>query len=72
LQIERVQNPGLYAKYMSRKALLDSQNPGIDNEKTLWHGTPAENIASINKKGFDPSRCKPYCMYCMIQFNFLF
>jgi hypothetical protein len=55
-QIDRVQNPRLYQLYKARKALLDRQNTGLDNEKTLWHGTSAENIASINKNGFDLSK----------------
>lgn len=56
-KVSRVQNPHLYLQYMAKKAHLEKQNPSIQNEKTLWHGTSADAITNINHHGFNRSFC---------------
>ncbi|KAL8558417.1 hypothetical protein ACOMHN_064764 [Nucella lapillus] len=56
-KIERVQNPHLYHQYVAKKAQLQEQNPGLENEKTLWHGTEGTSITNINRYGFNRSYC---------------
>nr|KAG5700066.1 hypothetical protein BaRGS_028303 [Batillaria attramentaria] len=56
-QIERVQNRIRYQQYMTEKERLDLQNSGIQNERTLWHGTPAEAVDGIIRYGFNRSYC---------------
>ena len=56
-QIDRIQNQTLYQQYAAKKAYLEVQNPGIENEKTLWHGTRSEAVESINNYGFNRSYC---------------
>ncbi|XP_076464939.1 protein mono-ADP-ribosyltransferase PARP14-like [Babylonia areolata] len=55
--IHRVQNPHLYNQYIAKKVHLEKQNPGIQNEKTLWHGTSADALTNINHHGFNRSYC---------------
>ncbi|KAL8567911.1 hypothetical protein ACOMHN_059033 [Nucella lapillus] len=55
--ISRVQNPHLYHQYMAKKAHLEKQNAGVQNEKTLWHGTSSDAITNINLYGFNRSFC---------------
>ncbi|KAL8607981.1 hypothetical protein ACOMHN_005536 [Nucella lapillus] len=55
--IARVQNQTLYQQYAAKKAHLEKQNQGIQNEKTLWHGTGSEAIENINNYGFNRSYC---------------
>ncbi|XP_076460377.1 protein mono-ADP-ribosyltransferase PARP14-like [Babylonia areolata] len=55
--IQRVQNRTLYQQYASKKNHLEKQNQGIENEKTLWHGTGPEAIENINNYGFNRSYC---------------
>jgi len=57
LQIERIQNKLLYKQYVVRKAAMDAANPGVQNEMTLWHGTGADTLESINRTGFNRSYC---------------
>lgn len=57
ISIERIQNPLLYKHYVVQKEYVDKENPGKDNEKTLFHGTDEESIGNINKKGFNRSYC---------------
>ncbi|KAK7487457.1 hypothetical protein BaRGS_00021298 [Batillaria attramentaria] len=56
-KIERVQNRIRYQQYMTEKERLDLQNSGIQNERTLWHGTPAEAVDGIIRYGFNRSYC---------------
>ena len=55
-KIERVQNPHLYQSYMVRKEKMDRDNRAT-NERQLFHGTKAENVAAINIQGFNRSLC---------------
>ena len=55
LQIERIQNPYLYRLYMTKKAEMDARNPGVQNEKRLWHGTASNNVQNINTRNFNRS-----------------
>lgn len=56
-KISRVQNRTLYQQYAAKKAHLEKQNQGIQNERTLWHGTAADAIENINNYGFNRSYC---------------
>ncbi|XP_076451605.1 protein mono-ADP-ribosyltransferase PARP14-like isoform X2 [Babylonia areolata] len=56
--IQRVQNRTLYQQYASEKIHLESQNQGIQNEQTLWHGTGHQAIHNINNYGFNRSYCR--------------
>ncbi|XP_077991496.1 uncharacterized protein LOC144445727 [Glandiceps talaboti] len=48
-QIERIQNPKLYRKYMVLKQNMDRKNKkGINNVKLLYHGTAAYNVDKIS------------------------
>jgi len=56
LQIERIQNPGLYRQYMSRKLEMDKVNGhNPSNERRLWHGTSGSNISNISVRNFNRS-----------------
>ncbi|KAK7479356.1 hypothetical protein BaRGS_00029434 [Batillaria attramentaria] len=55
--IDRIQNPTLYRQYAAKKAHLERQNQGIENEKTLWHGTAIDAVDNINMYGFNRSYC---------------
>jgi len=56
LQIERIQNSGLYRQYMNRKHEMDSVNGyKPPNERRLWHGTSGANISNINNRNFNRS-----------------
>ncbi|KAK2181573.1 hypothetical protein NP493_393g05033 [Ridgeia piscesae] len=57
-KIERVQNPSLYRQYTLRKEELAkrSKHPSTI-ERSLWHGTSANAITSINNGGFNRSYC---------------
>ena len=57
VKIERIQNKLLYKQYVVRKAAMDAANPGVQNEMTLWHGTGADTLESINQSGFNRSYC---------------
>ena len=57
-KIERVQNPDLYQSYLLRKQKMDRDNPGGNNERQLFHGTPQySNTKAINMQGFNRSFC---------------
>ena len=56
-QIDRIQNRTLYQQYAAKKAHLEKQNAGIENEKTLWHGTASDAVDNINNYGFNRSYC---------------
>ena len=66
-QVKRIQNETLYRQYAVRKSDMQKQNPGIENEKTLWHGTSAEATEKINYYGFNRSYCGKNGM--MLTFN---
>lgn len=53
--VERIQNPYLYQAYQLRKQKMDRDNPQINNERQLFHGTNSDNITKINTQGFDRS-----------------
>ena len=53
LQIQRVQNPEMYKKYLITKQGLD--NKSGSNEKFLFHGTNDNNVNKINEKGLNRS-----------------
>jgi poly [ADP-ribose] polymerase 10/14/15 len=56
--IKRIQNPNLYSQYIARKKLMDESNPpGHQNERKLFHGCSADAIESINHGGFNRSYC---------------
>lgn len=55
--MERVQNPTLFRQYQAKKAHMEKQNTGIQNEKTLWHGTAVDAVQNINNYGFNRSYC---------------
>lgn len=58
LQIEKIQNKMLLQQYEAKLKLLEGQNhPSTTNERTLWHGTAYESVASINTYGFNRSYC---------------
>ena len=61
-KIERVQNPHLYQSYMVRKEKMDRDIKGT-NERQLFHGTNAENVAAINTQGFNRSLCGVHGKY---------
>ena len=66
-QVKRIQNETLYRQYAVRKSDMQKQNAGIENEKTLWHGTSAEATEKINYYGFNRSYCGKNGM--MLTFN---
>lgn len=47
----------LYQQYVVRKAAMDAFNPEVQIERMLWHGTSADNLDLINRKGFHRSYC---------------
>ncbi|KAK7108899.1 hypothetical protein V1264_016555 [Littorina saxatilis] len=55
--IDRVQSRTLYSQYQTKKTQLEAQNPDIQNEKTLWHGTASDATDNINRYGFNRSYC---------------
>lgn len=64
-QVERLQNPLLYRQYQAKKAHMDKQNPGIPNERTLWHGTAVSAVENINLNGFNRSYCGKNGMFVL-------
>nr|KAG5706723.1 hypothetical protein BaRGS_007226 [Batillaria attramentaria] len=68
--IKRIENTMLYEQYEAKKFHLERQNPGIENEKSLWHGTSADAITNINRYGFNRSYCgkngKRYIYQCKV------
>lgn len=53
IKIERVQNPILYAQYITRKKSMDLDNPGKINERKLYHGCAADVVKDIAHNGFN-------------------
>jgi len=58
LQIERIQNPSLYLKYMVHKQEVKKRcGESALIERSLWHGTSEDAVGSINTGGFNRSYC---------------
>ena len=57
LKIEQIQTKTLYCQYQTKKKQLEQQNPGMEVEKTLWHGTAPGAVDNINRYGFNRSYC---------------
>ncbi|KAI9543760.1 hypothetical protein NQZ68_008808 [Dissostichus eleginoides] len=55
ISIERVQNTTLWKSYLLFKKQLDVKNKHNNNERKLFHGTGANSIDLINKRGFNRS-----------------
>ena len=56
VRIQRIQNPMLYFQYIVIKKDMEKHNPpGHQNEKRLFHGTPANACPKINQQGFNRS-----------------
>ncbi|CAH1257722.1 PARP14 [Branchiostoma lanceolatum] len=54
-QIEKVQNPTLWKQYCVQKEKIGQKNPNRQNERELWHGSPAESCVKISHHGFNRS-----------------
>jgi len=63
IKIERVQNPHLYQQFMLHKKTMDRENPGVNNEMELFHGTSHENLNAITKGNFNRSFCGAHGEY---------
>ena len=58
LQIERIQNPGLYIKYLVDKKQMKARcGSSTTVERFLYHGTSERAVAKINARGFDRGYC---------------
>lgn len=57
IEIARIQNHALHVQYLAKKTQLQKQNPGLENERILWHGTAPGAIENINNYGFNRSYC---------------
>ncbi|XP_053727164.1 protein mono-ADP-ribosyltransferase PARP15-like isoform X2 [Synchiropus splendidus] len=55
ISIERVQNKTLWKSYQLKKKELEEKNYSQSNEKILFHGTKANFIPNINRRGFNRS-----------------
>ena len=56
VQIQRIQNPGLYATYQAKlKDMNDHNPPTVTNEHRLFHGTQPNTCDKINKQGYNRS-----------------
>lgn len=54
LFVQKVVNPGLFARYDDYRATLDDHNAA--KEGAGWHGTKARLIPVITREGFDPTK----------------
>ncbi|XP_061464993.1 protein mono-ADP-ribosyltransferase PARP14-like isoform X2 [Rhineura floridana] len=54
-KIEMVQNPYFWQSYQVKKQEIDRKNGHENNEKVLFHGTPASTLTPINHTGFNRS-----------------
>ena len=66
-QVKRVQNETLYRQYAAKKSDMKKQNPSIENEKMLWHGTSSGATEKINYHGFNRSYCGKNGMFSVGQ-----
>ena len=55
VKIQRIQNPALYAQYAGRKKIMEKENPGIQNERRLFHGCKGDVVKNIHHQGFNRS-----------------
>ena len=55
VKIQRIQNSALYAQYAGRKKIMEKENPGIQNERRLFHGCPGDVVTNIHHQGFNRS-----------------
>lgn len=55
LKIERIQNPVLWKSLQIKKRNMEHKNGHQNNERSLFHGTGEETIATINLHGFNRS-----------------
>ena len=56
LQIQRIENQSFYYGYLGKKReISETCSSTTIIERTLWHGTAADNIKHINAKGFNRS-----------------
>ncbi|XP_071090307.1 protein mono-ADP-ribosyltransferase PARP15-like [Haliotis cracherodii] len=55
VEMKRIQNRTLYLQYVMLLHQMESQNPGMDVERHLWHGTNGDVVTSINIHGFSRS-----------------
>ncbi|KAL3864766.1 hypothetical protein ACJMK2_006422 [Sinanodonta woodiana] len=56
-KLERIQNRTLYQQYEAKKKLIEQNNRGHPNERSLWHGTSVVSVDSISMHGFNRSYC---------------
>jgi len=57
-QVQRVENPHLYALYaLTRDQINAANGPSVENERVLWHGTAPDTVDVICKRGFNRSYC---------------
>jgi len=45
---------------------MDSENPTVRNERTLWHGTSVYSVPQINDTGFNRSYCDKNGKHCTL------
>uniref|UniRef100_UPI000D2F8DAA poly [ADP-ribose] polymerase 15-like n=1 Tax=Maylandia zebra TaxID=106582 RepID=UPI000D2F8DAA len=55
LNIERIQNPGLWKRLQIKKRDLELRNGHQNNERRLFHGTCNTTVPIINDRGFNRS-----------------
>ncbi|KAM8770636.1 protein mono-ADP-ribosyltransferase PARP14 [Rhynchonycteris naso] len=54
-KIQRIQNPGLWKSYQTKKRNMDDKNVQVNNERLLFHGTDVDSLPHVNLKGFNRS-----------------
>ncbi|XP_068103175.1 protein mono-ADP-ribosyltransferase PARP15-like [Hyperolius riggenbachi] len=57
VEIARIQNVKLWQSFSLNKQDMDQKYPGQRNVRYLYHGTSKENIANINRRGFNRIYC---------------
>ena len=64
VNIQRVQNPALYAQYAGRKKIMEKENPNIQIERWLFHECLDESVVkNIYRQGFNRSIASSTCKY---------
>ncbi|XP_048243031.1 protein mono-ADP-ribosyltransferase PARP14-like [Haliotis rufescens] len=58
VQIKRIQNRTLYLQNMMLRHKMVTENPDMDVEQHLWHGTKGDFVTSISVHGFSRSYAK--------------
>lgn len=57
-QIIRLEHRTLWVQYQTMKEQMEHDNvAGVQNERTLWHGTDQDTVDKVIKYGF----CKNFC-----------